>query len=120
MVYVGNVTGRSLRSAEAISEDLAINIAHGVRWYDATTLLTELGCRLFLEMPPGHVLSELGREAFPDVRTLAAGETSFKHVLLLASQFGVAKLPATLARPSYSWTFLAGESDGGRCHVGVI
>jgi acyl transferase domain-containing protein len=89
MVYVGNVTGRALRSAEAISEDLASNIAHGVRWYDATTVLEELGCRLFLEMPPGHVLSELAREAFPDVRTLAIGAASFKHALLLASQFGL-------------------------------
>ena len=82
--YIGNVTGRALRSAQAISEDLASNIAHGVRWHDATTVLTELGCRLFLEVPPGHVLSELGREAFPDVRTLAVGETSFKHALRLA------------------------------------
>src|ERR1700747_313199 len=81
-IYVGNVTGRALRSAEAISEDLASTIAHGVRWYDATTVLTELGCRLFLEMPPGHVLSQLGQEAFLDVRTLAVGETSFKHALL--------------------------------------
>jgi len=88
LVYLGNVTGRPLRSAEAISEDLANNIAHGVRWYDATTVLTELGCRLFLEMPPGHVLSELAREAFPHVKTLAIGETSFKHALLLAANSG--------------------------------
>jgi len=86
LVYVGNVSGRALRSAQAISEDLASNIAHAVRWYDATTVLTELGCRFFLEMPPGHVLSELAREAFPGIRTLAVGETSFKHALLLASQ----------------------------------
>jgi len=85
-VYVGNVSGRALRSAQAISEDLASNIAHGVRWYDATTVLTEFGCRFFLEMPPGHVLSELAREAFPGVRTFAVGETSFRHALLLASQ----------------------------------
>ena len=87
-IYVGNVTGRVLRRADAISEDLASNIAHGVRWYDATTVLTELGCRLFLEMPPGHVLSQLGREAFLDVRTLAVGETSFKHALLVALNLG--------------------------------
>lgn len=49
MVYMGNVTGRALRSAAAISEDFASNIAHGVRWYDATTVLEELGFRLFLE-----------------------------------------------------------------------
>jgi malonate decarboxylase epsilon subunit len=87
MLYAGNVTGKALRSADAISEDLATNIAHGVRWYDATTVLEELGCRLFLEMPPGHVLSELGREAFADVRTLAIGETSLTYAVRLASQF---------------------------------
>jgi len=92
--YVGNVTGRALRSAEAISQDLASNIAHGVRWYDATTVLQELGCRLFLEMPPGHVLSELAREAFPDVRTLAVGEASLKDALRLASQFRLPNLPS--------------------------
>jgi malonate decarboxylase epsilon subunit len=83
-IYVGNVTGRALRTAAAISKDLANNIAHGVRWYDSTTVLVELGCRLFLEMPPGHVLSELARKAFPDVRTLAVGETSLQHALQLA------------------------------------
>jgi malonate decarboxylase epsilon subunit len=87
MIYIANVTGKALRSAEAVSVDLATNIAHGVRWYDATTVLEELGCRLFLEMPPGHVLSELGREAFADVRTLAIGETSLKYAVRLANQF---------------------------------
>ena len=87
LTYVGNVTGSALRSAEAISQDLASNIAHGVRWYDATTVLVELGCRLFLEMPPGHVLSELGRETFPNLRTLAVGETSFDYAVRLAGEF---------------------------------
>ena len=53
-------------------------------------------------MPPGHVLivSELGREAFADVRTPAVGETSFnKHALLLASQFRPTKSPSD-SRPS--------------------
>ena len=86
-IYIANVTGRALRSAQAVSEDLATNIAHGVRWYDATTVLEELGCRLFLEMPPGHVLSELGREAFADVRTIAIGETSLTYAVRLAKQF---------------------------------
>ena len=87
MIYIANVTGRALRSAQAVSEDLATNIAHGVRWYDATTVLEELGCRLFLEMPPGHVLGELAREAFADVRTLAIGETSLTYAVRLAKQF---------------------------------
>lgn len=86
-IYVGNMTGRALRSAAAIAEDLANNIAHGVRWYDATTVLTELGCRLFLEMPPGHVLSRLAGEAFPEVRPISIGELSLQAVLRLAGRW---------------------------------
>jgi malonate decarboxylase epsilon subunit len=88
MVYMGNVTGRALRSAEAISEDLAGNIAHGVRWYDATTVLEELGFSLFLEMPPGHVLTHLAAEAFPDIETVAVGEVSFKDAVRLGTSQG--------------------------------
>jgi malonate decarboxylase epsilon subunit len=88
-VYLANVTGRATRSAEAISEDLASNIAHGVRWYDMTTVLEELGFRLFLEMPPGHVLSVLAKEAFPDVQTLAVGESSIRQALRLADRYSV-------------------------------
>jgi malonate decarboxylase epsilon subunit len=85
MVYMGNVTGRALRNAATISEDLASNIAHGVRWYDATTVLEELGFRLFLEMPPGHVLSQLAGEAFPDVETVAFGEVSLNDAVRLGT-----------------------------------
>jgi malonate decarboxylase epsilon subunit len=87
LIYVGNVKARALRVAAAVAEDLASNIAHGVRWHDATTVLEELGCRLFLEMPPGHVLSDLGRESFPEVKTLALGQSPLKSALHLATQF---------------------------------
>jgi malonate decarboxylase epsilon subunit len=85
MAYMGNVTGRALRSAAAISEDFASNIAHGVRWYDATTVLEELGFRLFLEMPPGHVLSHLAGEAFQDIETVALGEVSLSDAVRLGT-----------------------------------
>jgi malonate decarboxylase epsilon subunit len=85
MIYMSNVTGRALRSAAAISEDFASNIAHGVRWYDATTVLEELSFRLFLEMPPGHVLSHLAGEAFPDVETVAVGEVSLSDAVRLGT-----------------------------------
>ena len=86
MVYAGNVTGRALRSAEAISKDLATNIAHGVRWYDATTVLEELGCRLFLEMPPGHVLSELAEENLSGVNSVPVAPAVLPRILRLAQQ----------------------------------
>jgi malonate decarboxylase epsilon subunit len=86
MVYAGNVTGRALRSAEAISKDLATNIAHGVRWYDATAVLEELGCRLFLEMPPGHVLSELAEQNLSGVNSVPVAPAVLPRILRLAQQ----------------------------------
>jgi malonate decarboxylase epsilon subunit len=86
LIYVGNVTARALRTADAIAEDLASNIAHGVRWNDTVRVLVELGCGLFLEMPPGHVLSELAREIVPEVRTLVMAESSLRHALRVAGQ----------------------------------
>ncbi|WP_394848434.1 malonate decarboxylase subunit epsilon [Pendulispora brunnea] len=68
---VGNVGGRALHTADAIRNDLATNLARPVRWHDATRVLYELGARVFVELPPGHALSDLAREAFPDARTLA-------------------------------------------------
>jgi malonate decarboxylase epsilon subunit len=84
---VGNVKARALRAAAAVAEDLASNIAHSVRWHDATTVLEELGGRLFLEMPPGHVLSDLARESFPEVKTQALAQTTLKSALHLAARF---------------------------------
>ncbi len=88
-VYVGNVSARILRTPETIAEDLATNIAHGVRWYDTVTVLEELGCRLFLEMPPGHVLSELVKESIPGVTAQALGESSLNHALRLAARYSI-------------------------------
>jgi malonate decarboxylase epsilon subunit len=85
LLYIGNVNARVLRTPDAIAQDLASNIAHGVRWYDTTAVMTELGCHLFLEMPPGHILSELAKEAFPDVKTLAVGESPLRNTLHLVS-----------------------------------
>jgi malonate decarboxylase epsilon subunit len=70
ITYVANVNARALHTKEAIAGDLANNIAHGVRWYDATAVLQELGCNLFLEMPPGHVLSDLARENLSGVKSV--------------------------------------------------
>jgi malonate decarboxylase epsilon subunit len=66
ITYVANVDARAMYTKEAIASDLANNIAQGVRWYDATVVIQELGCNLFIEMPPGHVLSDLARENLSD------------------------------------------------------
>jgi malonate decarboxylase epsilon subunit len=86
IVYVGNVNARTLRVLDAIAEDLASNIANGVRWHDATTVLEELGCGLFLEMQPGHVLSELAQQCYPEVKTLAVWESSLSYTPYLVAR----------------------------------
>lgn len=86
MTYIGNVNARAMRTPELIASDLANNIAHGVRWHDATTVARELGCNLFLEMPPGHILSDLAKENLPGVNALAVEKDILPRVLRLAHQ----------------------------------
>ena len=83
--YIANVNARAVRSASAVATDLADNIAHGVRWHDATIVAEELGCNLFLEMPPGHTLTDLVEENIPSVTAFAVTSDLFKHVLRLAA-----------------------------------
>ncbi len=68
IIYIANVNARAIRSAEGILVDLVDNIAHGVRWHDATSVAQELGCTFFLQVPPGHVLADLARENLSGVR----------------------------------------------------
>ena len=81
MVYVANVNARAMRTPQEIARDLANNIAHGVRWFEATTVLEELGCSLFIEMPPGHVLTNLAKQSIPQVRTIAFTESSLSYIV---------------------------------------
>ena len=79
MIYVGNVQARALRTQSAIAEDLANNISHAVRWHDTTIVLEELGCSIFLEMLPGHVLTDLAKKAMPQVPSIAVSRISFEY-----------------------------------------
>ncbi|MGI9075521.1 MAG: malonate decarboxylase subunit epsilon [Bryobacteraceae bacterium] len=69
--YVSNTRGRILRTSAAIRQDLATNVMYPVRWHDAVTVLVEVGVRLFVELPPGHVLTGLVAAAFPGVRAIS-------------------------------------------------
>jgi malonate decarboxylase epsilon subunit len=80
-IYLANVNARAVRSAQGVAKDLADNIAHGVRWHDATTVAYELGCELFLEIPPGHALSDLARENVPGIQAHAITPGTFDRLL---------------------------------------
>jgi malonate decarboxylase epsilon subunit len=86
MLYVGNVKARALRSTEDIAWDLANNIAHGVRWYETTIVLQELGCTLCIETPPGHVLTNLAKQSIPEVKSIALAEVSLSYVVRQATR----------------------------------
>ncbi len=72
--YLSNVGGRALRDPEEIRADLARSVERPVRWHDATSLLFELGVRLFVELPPGRVLTDLASAAFPEARVIAVAD----------------------------------------------
>ncbi len=86
--YISNRRARTLRSADPIRADLATNVEAPVRWHDATTVLVELGTKLFLEMPPAHVLTSLIQEAFPDVRSIAVEGTAIRYIQEEAKDVG--------------------------------
>jgi len=77
--YIGNVRARAIRSAGGVAMDLADNIAHGVRWHDAVTVARELGGELFLEVPPGHVLTDLTCNNLTGVECIAISPVNFEH-----------------------------------------
>jgi malonate decarboxylase epsilon subunit len=86
-VYVGNRGGRLLRDPASIGLDLVNNVAHAVRWHDATTLMFELGARLFVELPPGRVLTDLARASFPEARAVACTGTRFDFIAQLLRRY---------------------------------
>ena len=88
MAYIGNVRARALRNPEDIAWDLANNIANGVRWYETTIVLQELGCTLCIETPPGHVLTNLAKQSIPDVKSISLADASLSYVIQQASRHG--------------------------------
>jgi malonate decarboxylase epsilon subunit len=83
LIYISNRRARALRDPDGIREDLAINIAHVVRWHDATTVAYERGVRLFIELPPGHTLTDLASTAFPDARSIALDQMQINAAVKL-------------------------------------
>jgi malonate decarboxylase epsilon subunit len=84
--YLSNVGGRALRDPEEIRGDLAASVERPVRWHDATTLLFELGVRLFVELPPGRVLTDLATAAFPEARAVAVADAGGDSAVTLIAR----------------------------------
>jgi malonate decarboxylase epsilon subunit len=84
-VYVTNLRARATRDPAVIRDDLARSVEHPVRWHDMTRLLVETGTRLFVEVPPGRVLTNLAAAA-GEARAVAAEDTSLETIAVLAAR----------------------------------
>jgi malonate decarboxylase epsilon subunit len=84
--YVTNLRARATLDPAAIREDLARSVEHPVRWHDMTRLLVETGTRLFVEVPPGRVLTNLAAAASGEARAVAADDTSLETIAALAAR----------------------------------
>jgi len=71
-VYIGNRRARALHRGEDIRADLATNMRYTVRWFDALTTIVERGATVVVEVPPGQVLTDIARLAYPNLTALAA------------------------------------------------
>lgn len=86
ILYAGNRRARMLRDAAAVREELTTNLAHPVRWADDVTLMAEHGATLFLEMPPGDVLTRLAVSARPDLASRDMASLSLASARALAAR----------------------------------
>ncbi len=78
--YIGNRGGRALYTADALRDDLATNMRHTVRWFDALSVMVEMGAKVFVEAPPGQVLTDIVREQYPEAAALAASTLPFERL----------------------------------------
>ncbi|ALP64590.1 malonate decarboxylase subunit epsilon [Paraburkholderia caribensis] len=78
--YIGNRGGRALHTADAVRDDLATNMRHTVRWFDALTVMIEMGAKVAVEAPPGQVLTDIVREQYPDTAAIAASTLPFERL----------------------------------------
>lgn len=84
ITYVGSVGPRLIRDARGLRDDLAAGVAREVRWHDASTMLVEMAVHTFVEVIPGHVLTDLARAAFPHVRAIALDDVGAQSAASLA------------------------------------
>jgi malonate decarboxylase epsilon subunit len=84
--YVSNRRARMVCDAQGVREDLIYNISNTVRWYDSVSVLYELQVRLFIEPPPGQVLSRLVEQAFPEARAVPVEHAQLHSIVLLAER----------------------------------
>jgi [acyl-carrier-protein] S-malonyltransferase len=70
---IANVTAEPLQEADAIREELAVQLYSPVRWIESLQRLARMGCDRFLEVGPGSVLAGMVRRTLPDAKVASFG-----------------------------------------------
>lgn len=81
--YVGNYTSRVILNKSEILEELYKGVCNPVLWYDSCTLMYELDTRLFIEIGPGQVLTNINNKLFPECRSISMTYTNIESALIL-------------------------------------
>lgn len=84
--YVGNYTSRVILNKSEILEELYKGVCNPVLWYDSCTLMYELGTRLFIEIGPGQVLTNINNKLFPECRSISMTHTNIESALILCNR----------------------------------
>jgi malonate decarboxylase epsilon subunit len=87
IAYLTNTRGRRVRAdSAAVLDDLAQAVARPVQWYDAMSLMGELGATCAIQMPPGHALAALAADSAPASRALALDDVGIERAVAACAQ----------------------------------
>jgi malonate decarboxylase epsilon subunit len=75
-----------MTTSSAIREDLALNMAHPVRWYDIASGLQADMPDVYLEAPPGHTLTNLFRQSPADIHAFSAADMRWDALVRAAKR----------------------------------
>lgn len=84
--YIGNYTSRVILNKSEILEELYKGVCNPVLWYDSCTLMYELGTRLFIEIGPNQVLTNINNKLFPECRSISMTHTNIESALILCNR----------------------------------
>lgn len=85
--YVGNYTSRVLLNKSQILGELYKEVSNPVLWYDSCTLMYEFGTKLFIELSPGQVLTNISSRLFPEYRSISMAHTDMESALILYNRY---------------------------------
>jgi malonate decarboxylase epsilon subunit len=74
------IAARACCGAPTPSAKASPPICYPMRWHDSTIALSELGAKVFVEMPPGQTLTQLAAEVLPDAASIAMDASSVASV----------------------------------------